>query len=73
MPIINLKVRGQEDPALAKTLVQAIGTVTKDVLNKKPEATVVIVSFVPDNLWFVNSVSLADSWKYPSGKLYCNS
>jgi len=60
MPIINLKVSGQEDPALAKKLVKVISDITKDVLNKKPEVTVVIVSFVPDNLWFVNSVSLAE-------------
>ncbi|AEV96991.1 4-oxalocrotonate tautomerase [Niastella koreensis] len=60
MPIINLKVSGQENPALAKELVKVISDVTKVVLNKKPEVTVVIVSFVPDNLWFVNSVSLAE-------------
>ena len=60
MPIINLKVSGQEDPALAKKLVKVISDITKDVLNKRPEVTVVIVSFVPDNLWFVNSVSLAE-------------
>jgi 4-oxalocrotonate tautomerase len=60
MPIINLKVSGQENPVLAKELVKVISNVTKDVLNKKPEVTVVIVSFVPDNLWFVNSESLAE-------------
>jgi 4-oxalocrotonate tautomerase len=60
MPIINLKVSGEENPDLAKELVKTISTITKEVLNKKPEVTVVTVSFVPDHLWFVNSVSLAE-------------
>lgn len=60
MPIINLKVSGQEDPALAKELVKTISNLTKDVLNKKPEVTVVLVSFIPDYLWFINSESLTE-------------
>jgi 4-oxalocrotonate tautomerase len=60
MPIINLKVSGQEDPALAKELSKEISNLTRDVLNKKPEVTVVTVSFIPDDYWFVNSVSLAE-------------
>ena len=60
MPIINLKISGQEDPAFAQQLVTEISRITKEILKKKPELTVVIVSFVPDYLWFVNSVSLAE-------------
>ncbi len=60
MPIINLKISGPEDQALAQQLVKEIGRLTKEVLNKKPEVTVVTISFVPDYLWFVNSVSLAE-------------
>ena len=60
MPAINLKVSGQENPALAKQLVQTISSLTKEILNKKPEVTVITVSFVPDYLWFVNSQSLAE-------------
>lgn len=60
MPVINLKVSGNENPALAKELVKTISSLTKDILNKKPEVTVVTVSFIPDYLWFVNSESLAD-------------
>jgi len=60
MPIIELKVSGQEDPALAQQIATEISRLTKDVLNKRPEVTVVTVSFVPDHLWFVNSVSLAE-------------
>lgn len=59
MPIIELKVSGQEDPTLAQKLATEVSRITKEVLKKKPEVTVVTVSFVPDHLWFVNSVSLA--------------
>ena len=60
MPAIHLKVSGQENPALAKQLVQTISSLTKQILNKKPEVTVVTVSFIPDYLWFINSESLAE-------------
>lgn len=60
MPIINLQVSGQENPELAKELAIAISNLTKDVLNKRPEVTVVNVSFLSDELWFVNSKSLAE-------------
>ncbi|MBB6130614.1 tautomerase family protein [Mucilaginibacter lappiensis] len=60
MPIIDLKVSGQEDPALAQQLATEISRLTKEVLKKKSEVTVVTVSFLPDHLWFVNSVSLAE-------------
>lgn len=60
MPVINLKLSGQQDPALAKQIVLEISRLTKEVLNKKPELTVVIVEFVPDYLWYVDSVPLAD-------------
>jgi len=60
MPIIDLKVSGEENPALAQELVKEISQLTKAVLNKKPEVTVVTISFVPEHLWFVNAASLAD-------------
>jgi len=60
MPVIELKVSGQEDPALSQELANEISRLTKEVLKKRPEVTVVTVSFVPDYLWFINSVSLAE-------------
>jgi len=60
MPVINLKVSGKENPALAKELVITISALTREILNKRPEVTVVTVSFVPNNLWFINSQSLAE-------------
>ena len=60
MPFIDLIVSGEEDSTLAKELVKTIGGLTKEVLNKKPEITVITVTFIPDHLWFVNSESLAE-------------
>ncbi|ALM48814.1 4-oxalocrotonate tautomerase [Flavobacterium psychrophilum] len=60
MPIINLKVSGNENPALAKELALTISNLTKAFLKKKPEVTVVTISFTPNQLWFVNSQSLEE-------------
>lgn len=60
MPIINLQVSGQENHLLAKELAVAISDLTKNVLTKKPEVTVINVAFVSDELWFINSKSLAE-------------
>lgn len=60
MPIINLKISGEENPALAKELALTISGLTKEVLNKKPEVTVVTVSFTPNDFWFINSESLTE-------------
>lgn len=60
MPAIHLKLSGKKDSALAKKLALSISTITKEVLNKKPEVTVVTVSFIPNDLWFINSESLAE-------------
>jgi 4-oxalocrotonate tautomerase len=60
MPIINLKVSGAEDTALAKELALIISGLTKEILNKKPEVTAVTVDFIPTDLWFINSESLSD-------------
>lgn len=60
MPFINLQVSGKENPVLAKELAKCISQLTKDVLNKRSEVTVVNVSFISDELWFVNSESLAE-------------
>jgi len=60
MPIINLKVSGNENAALAKELALTISNLTKAFLKKKPEVTVVTISFTPNQLWFVNSQSLEE-------------
>lgn len=58
MPSIQLMISGEEDHALAKKLAKEITRLTKELLGKKPELTAVIVSFLPQHLWFIDSVSL---------------
>lgn len=60
MPVINLRISGEQDSALAKELALTISNLTKEVLNKKPEVTVVTVSFIANDLWFINSESLTE-------------
>ena len=60
MPVINLKISGEQDAALAKDLALIISKLTKEVLNKKSEVTVVTVSFIPNAFWFINSESLTE-------------
>ncbi|MCP2029503.1 4-oxalocrotonate tautomerase [Flavobacterium sp. HSC-32F16] len=60
MPVIHLKLSGEQDNSLAKELALTISNLTKEVLNKKPEVTVVTISFIANDLWFINSESLTE-------------
>lgn len=60
MPLIHLTLSGTENLSLATELSKAISALTVTVLNKRPEVTVVTISFVPDQFWFINSQSLAE-------------
>ena len=40
MPVIHLKLSGNEDPVLANELAKTISNLTKEHLNKRPEVTV---------------------------------
>jgi 4-oxalocrotonate tautomerase len=59
MPIINLKISGKEDVSLAQTLASSITLLTQQYLDKKPEATAITITFIPDVLWFINGQSVA--------------
>ena len=60
MPLIHLKLSGAPDVLLAQQLTAKLSQLTKDVLNKRNEVTAVTVSFVPEELWFINLQSLAE-------------
>jgi 4-oxalocrotonate tautomerase len=60
MPKIHLTVSGAEDPVLAKKLAVTVTSLTKELLNKKPEVTAITISFIPEYLWFINSKSLEE-------------
>jgi 4-oxalocrotonate tautomerase len=47
-------ISGQEGPVLAKKLAKEISRLTKDILGKKQELTVVTMSFLEDRLWFID-------------------
>lgn len=60
MPGITLTLSGEEDRALARALAAEITTLTCDVLEKLPANTMVMVRFVPQDLWFIDSRSLVE-------------
>lgn len=60
MPLLHLKVSGNPDAVLAKKIVQNISDLTKEILRKRSEVTAVTVTFIPENLWFINLESLAE-------------
>lgn len=65
MPILNLKVSGQENPELSQTLVNELTEITVLHLKKKLEVTAVTVTYISENSWFVNKKSLKD-WNLKS-------
>ena len=60
MLLINLTLSGPPDAVLAQNAVNMIGRLTTEILRKKPELTVVTIALVPDYLWFINTLSLAE-------------
>jgi 4-oxalocrotonate tautomerase len=60
MPGITLKLSGEPDAALARGLAAELTALTCDVLEKRPQQTMVMVQFVPRELWFIDNRSLAD-------------
>ncbi|MCO6418034.1 4-oxalocrotonate tautomerase [Siccirubricoccus sp. KC 17139] len=60
MPGLTLKLSGQPDPALARRIVPALTALTCDVLEKQPAQTMVMLQFVPHELWFIENRSLAE-------------
>ena len=60
MPGVKLTLSGQPDPALARRLASELTTLTCDVLEKLPERCMVMLQFVPHELWYIDNRSLAD-------------
>lgn len=58
MPILDVKLSGAPDPALAARVAATLSDLTARILRKDPRLTAVAVSFVPREQWFVGGVSL---------------
>ena len=59
MPLLDVKLSGLPDAALAATVAATLSDLTARILRKDPKATAVAVSFVPREQWFVGGASLA--------------
>ncbi len=60
MPGIVLRISGLHDAALARGLASEITALTCKILEKLPQQTMVMVQFVPHDLWFIDNRSLAE-------------
>lgn len=60
MPAINLRLSGdQSDYDLVK-ISKELTTLTCEILDKKPEKTMIFINFIPPKYWFINSKSLLE-------------
>lgn len=60
MPGITLKISGEPNLELVHSIVPKLTTLTCEVLEKRPEQTLVMVQFLPHEQWFIASRSLAE-------------
>lgn len=60
MPILNLKISGQESPELTQTIVEKLTELTGLHLKKIPEVTAITLIYIAESNWFVNKRSLKD-------------
>ena len=61
MPLLDVKLSGPADPALAARAAATLSDLTARILRKDPAVTAVAVSFVPAEQWFVGGQSLAEA------------
>ena len=59
MPLLDVKLCGAPDAALAATVAATLSDLTARILRKDPQVTAVAISFVPREQWFVGGASLA--------------
>jgi 4-oxalocrotonate tautomerase len=59
MPIINVSITGQPDPALSQRIAQQVTDLTKLHLKKDPTITAVAIHYVDPAHWFAGGTSLA--------------
>lgn len=61
MPLLDVKLSGAPDAALAARVAATLSDLTARILGKDPKVTAVAVSFVPAAQWFVGGAALAES------------
>jgi 4-oxalocrotonate tautomerase len=64
MPIINLVISGQPDPALSQRLATQVTELTRDHLRKDPTITAVAVSYIDPQHWFAGGTSLVSQGRH---------
>ncbi|MFP3447657.1 tautomerase family protein [Pseudomonas sp. SIMBA_067] len=60
MPGLTLNISGEPDSELIRSIVPKLTALTCEVLDKRPEQTMVMLQFLPHEHWFIDSRSLAE-------------
>jgi 4-oxalocrotonate tautomerase len=63
MPILSVKISGDKNPELARTVAAALTELTSRILRKDPRVTAVAVDFVPRDQWLAGGETLAAQGK----------
>jgi 4-oxalocrotonate tautomerase len=58
MPILNVSVSGQADPALSRSIATALSEAAAVHLHKDPGVTAVVIRYIAPESWFVGGDSL---------------
>ena len=63
MPILNVKVSGQENIATTKAINELLLDLTHRILGKKKEVTAIAIEYVDLDCWFVGGKLLSEQGK----------
>ena len=63
MPYVNIKIAGKATKEQKEKLYEGVTTLLKDVLDKKPDSTYVVIDEVDTDNWGVGGLSLTERRK----------
>ena len=59
MPILNVKIAAEKSPQLTAQIAASLIELTSRILKKKPEVTVIAISYVSPDDWIIAGVPLS--------------
>ncbi len=63
MPILNVKIAAKKSPELTAQVAASLVELTSRILKKKPEVTVIAISYVSPDDWIIAGVPLSAQGK----------
>ena len=63
MPILTVKISGQNNPERTQQIVHVLMDLTAQILGKQADVTAIVLDYVAPSLWFVGGRSLQELGK----------